>query len=128
MSSRGCRQLSFIDTPETEIIKRWHRLDDGFEFAPVSDTDVRHMDDGIEIIIVRPGREPGTGAPSMERNHYYRAVTKRVHLGYGMDVRLVSAPTEEWPEKPPWQSWGADGQWILPGWGDWYFVRKEVTP
>lgn len=127
MSEQIYGQLSFIDTPETEILKRWHRLDSGIEFGLVSDTDVRHMDDGIEIIILHPGREPKTGAPDMTRNHYYRAVTKRVKLGYGMDVRLVSAPSDEWPERPPWQSWGDDGQWCLPGWGDWYFVRKDVV-
>ena len=126
--TNGARQLSFIEMPETESLRRWHRLDDGFEFGHVSDTDVRHMESGIEIIIVRPGSEPGSGRPDMERNHYYRAVTKRVRMGYGEDVRLVSRPSAEWPEKPPWQSWNDGEQWILPGWGDWYFVRKAVEP
>lgn len=127
MADHGCRQLSFIEFPETDILRRWHRLSDGFEFGTVSANDIRHMDSGIEIIIARPGRD-ASGAQSMERNHYYRAVTKRVRLSHGEDVRLVSAPTDEWPEKPPWSSWGSDGQWTMPGWGDWYFVRKGVGP
>lgn len=123
MDDHGSRQLSFIEMSETEALRRWHRLDDGFEFAHVSDTDVRHMESGIEIIIAHPGCD-SRGAPCMEKNHYYRAVTKRCRMGYGEEVKLISSPSDEWPEKPPWQSWGSDGQWVLPGWGDWYFVRK----
>lgn len=121
-------QLCMFEGTDTEQLRRAHLLSDPEQWTQVYADDMRALADGTEVIVVRQGRDYKSGAYKPELNHYYRAVTWIVPLRYGgHDVRLVSEPTEDWPERPPWLSSGERGQWVLPHWIDMYYVRKEAV-
>jgi len=116
-------QLCMFEGTETEQLRRAHLLSDPEQWTQVGVDGIRALADGTEVIVVRQGSDC-----KPESNHYYRAVTWIVPLRYGgHDVRLVSEPTEEWPERPPWLSSDERGQWVLPNWINLYYVRKEAA-
>ena len=113
-------QMCLFDPPEAERVRRDHLLRDPAKYTQISCDDLRRLPDGTEIIVLRQGSDY-----KPEHNHYYRSVTWIVQTRYGgHDVRLVSEPTEEWPETPPWLA-SDRGQWMLPRGFDLYYVRKE---
>lgn len=118
-------QMSFLPPEEEERLRRWYMLKNLDGWKKIDASEIQAMPDGSEVIVVVPGHDYTTGALRMDKNKYYRTAVEHVMLRYGPDVHLVSDPSGEWPERPPWQSWRDRKQWTTPSFGNYYFTRNE---
>ena len=118
-------QLSFVPSEADERLRRWHLLQDMEVYTRVDASNIRGLPGGTEVLLVHPGRDYDTGAPRMEKNRYYRTIVQHVRLRFSPDVRLVSEPSGEWPERPPWQCRHGEKQWILPDFSHYYYIRNH---
>ena len=121
-------QMCFLDPPEQENLRTWHKLQDPDAWAHMDAYDVEELPDGSEVIVAEIPHDYTTGKPKLEEARYCRVILRRYPGRYTAAIRLYVTPTPEWPARPKWQSWGDGEQWgyIDHGYRYRYFIRKEV--